>query len=357
VSRPVAAERAVPLRRWGRVLGAGVCVAGLALASACSSSANSSGPSGSGSSPGSNPGSGSAPANVTNGGSLTVGLEADWGSIDPLTAGAISSQDVAYAVFDTLLTVQPDGTLKPSLAESYTASPDAMTYTLKLRPGVTFQDGTPFDAAAVKFNLLRVADPKNACPCIADVSPLKSVDTPDSMTVVINLSIPDEAFPTAVLAASAGMMASPTAVQSEGKDFGTHPVGAGPFKFDSEVASNTVTLKAWPGYWDAANRHLDSVTFKVLTDEQARFASLQSGAIQVAENVSATSLKQAQGAAGLTVQDLGALGTNFVAFDMSKPPFNDVRARQAVTYATNPAVIDSALYGGIYDQPLESPWP
>lgn len=291
------------------------------------------------------------------GGSLTVATEAAWTAIDPLQIHSITSRGIGRAVFDTLLSYDSKGHLQPELASKWEVSPDGKTYTLTLRPGVTFQDGTPFDAAAVKFNLDRDMDPANACACATEVSDIASVTTQGQDTVVITLKQPDTAFPGQALTDSSGLMASPAAIQKYGKDFGQHPVGAGPFKFQSEVSGNSITFTKYDGYWQPGKPYLDSVTFKAITESQARYASVTSNAVQVAENVGYREVKQAKSNASVAVHDLGALGTTFVMMQPDQAPFDNVKARQAVSYATDPAAIDKALYGGAYEQPVESMFP
>lgn len=302
-------------------------------------------------------GAGSASSTPHPGGSLAVATEAAWTAIDPLKIHSITSRGIGRAVFDTLLAYDTKGQLQPELAAKWSVSPDGKTYTLTLRQGVTFQDGTPFNADAVKFNLDRDLNPANACACATELSGVQSVTTQGNDTVVITLKQPDTAFPGQALTDSSGLMASPTAVQKYGKDFGQHPVGAGPFAFQSQVSGNSITFTKFDGYWQKGKPYLDSVTFKAITESQARYASVTSNAVQVAENVGYREVKQAKGNASVTVHDLGALGTSFVMMQPPAAPFDNVTARRAVSYATDPAAIDRALYGGAYEQPVQSMFP
>lgn len=289
------------------------------------------------------------------GGSLTIGVEAVWHPIDPLDATTFTDHDVALSVLAPLFDLGSGGALQPDLATGYTAQNGDKTYVIKLRGDVKFQDGTPFNAQAVVFNLQRDANPANACKCLADMKDVSSVVATDPTTVTVTLTHADSTFP-ALLADSPGMMASPTAVQQEGKGFGLHPVGAGPFKFVSEVANSSVNLAKWSGYWNAPKPYLDSVTFKVIPDASTRLASLQSGAIQDDEDIDPTEISTLQSASNLKVESLGGVGTYFVEFQTQRAPLNNVVARQAVTYATNPQVIDNALFAGKAATGIESPW-
>lgn len=301
------------------------------------------------------PGAPAAASSPKSGGSLSIGVEAVWHPIDPLDATTFTDHDVSMAVLAPLFDLGPGGTLQPDLATGYTAQNGNKTYVITLRKNVTFQDGTPFNAQAVVFNLERDANPANACKCLVDLKDLSSVVATDPTTVTVNLTHPDSTFPS-LMADSPGMMASPTALQQEGKGFGLHPVGAGPFKFVSEVANSSITLAKWPGYWNAPKPYLDSVTFKVIPDVSTRLASLQSGAIQDDEDIEPTEISTVQSASNLKVESLGGVGTFFVEFQNQRAPLDNVLARRAVTYATNPQVINTALFAGKATTGIESPW-
>ena len=123
------------------------------------------------------------------------GLEADWHPLDPLRAAAVNDADIDGAIYGTLLDVTPNGKIEPGLATGYSVSPDGLTYDLELRHGVMFQDGTKFDAAAVKFNLDRELDPKNDCLCRIFISAISSVDTKGPYHVILHLSRPFAPLP------------------------------------------------------------------------------------------------------------------------------------------------------------------
>jgi ABC-type transport system substrate-binding protein len=292
----------------------------------------------------------------TSGGEAVFGLEADWHPMDPLRADAVDDADVDYAIYDTLLKVTPGGELKPGLATGYTVSQDGLTYELTLRPGLKFQDGTPLDAAAVKFNLDRELDPKNDCWCRAFISSIHSVDAKDKEHVVLHLAKPYAPLPYTLASIFGGLVASPTAIQKYGKDYGNHPVGAGPFRFVSQQTGNYVTVERWDGYWEKGYPHLDKVTFRAIPDAQARYSSLLSGSIQSDENAAFRQVVAAKANPKVHVQSIPALGTIFVMFEVQKPPFDKVEARRAVGYATNFAVLNKGLFHGLYT-PVQSPFP
>ena len=289
------------------------------------------------------------------GGALTVALASAFHPIDPLSLATQDDDTIGLAVFGSLLTHAPDGSLVPDLATGYKVGDSNKQFTITLRKGVTFQDGTPFNAAAVAFNLRRDAAPSSGCFCLGDSKNIASVQTSSTDSVTVTLQRPDAAFPD-LLAGPVGMMASPAAVKKEGKQFGLAPVGAGPFKFQSEVPGSSISFTKFDGYWDQPKPYLDAVTFKVITDDNSRFASLESGVIQVDSVLLPTQITAAKSSSNLQVASLGGLGTSFVMFNSKAAPFTNLLAREAVTFATNPQQINKALYDGTYSM-VESPWP
>src|SRR3954467_11027210 len=148
------------------------------------------------------------------GGSITVGLELDIPGFDPLKVGVYdtSAETAAAAIFDTLTTLDDKGEPQPKLALSWTHSEDFKTWTFKLRPGVKFHDGTPFNAQAVKENLDRQKDPANKCRCAFYVAAIHDVQAPDELTVVFNLKDPSVSLPAIISPPGANFVVqSPTA--------------------------------------------------------------------------------------------------------------------------------------------------
>src|SRR5690349_9110134 len=167
------------------------------------------------------------------GGSVTMGLELDIPGFDPLKVGVYDTAALtaSSALFDTLTYLDASGKPQPKLALSWSSSEDFKTWTFKLRPGVKFHDGTPFNAEAVKANFERQKDPANKCRCAFYIASITSVQAPDELTLVYNLSDPSVNFPSLIIsyANQNGAVHSPTAWKTKGDDYNRNPVGTGPF--------------------------------------------------------------------------------------------------------------------------------
>src|SRR6201998_2561056 len=193
------------------------------------------------------------------GGTITVGLELDIPGFDPLKVGVFdtSAETAAAAIFDTLTTLDDKGMPQPKLAVSWSHSDDFKTWTFKLRPGVKFQAGTPFNAQAVKENFDRQKDPANKCRCAFYISGTHDVQAPDELTVVYNLNDPSVNLPAILtVQTSNNVIQSPTAWKTKGDDYNRNPVGTGPYILKSWTAGDRMILEKNPNYWDKAQTYI-----------------------------------------------------------------------------------------------------
>ena len=214
------------------------------------------------------------------GGSITVGLELDIPGFDPLKVGVFDTAALtaAAALFDTLTYLDDKAVAQPKLALSWSHSDDFKTWTFKLRPGVKFHDGTPFNAEAAKANFDRQKDPANKCRCAFYIAAVHDVRAPDELTLVYNLNDPSVNLPaTLSMPNTNNAMQSPTAWKAKGEDYNRNPVGTGPFILKSWSAGDRLVLEKNPNYWNKGHPYLDRIVLKPLPDAQSRFASLQSG--------------------------------------------------------------------------------
>jgi peptide/nickel transport system substrate-binding protein len=314
--------------------------------------------SGCGSSGSTSPGGSSGPGTTSEasgepqrGGTLTYLQSTGPGALDPITTDAATLDYFAFPVFDVLLTEeQGTGDLIYQLAESMD-SKDGRVWTLTLRPNLEFSDGTPLNAKAVQFNWERIADPVSASPQLPAMEQVASTKVVDDRVLQITLKSPNGQFPR-IVATSLAWIGSPTAMKSEGDQFGIHPVGAGPFLAKS-ISSSKMAFTRNPNYWDAPRPYVDELVMPVLEDADQRYNTLTSGGAQMMAVDSALQLIPRGEAAGLGVAPFEASGGQGLQLNLAKPPFNDSIAREALAYAVNRKGLSDAVLGGAVE-PLES---
>lgn len=270
----------------------------------------------------------------TPGGSLTYGVEAETDGWNPATSQwAISGHLIGMAIFDPLAAYDEDGVAQPYLAESFSVDDTGQVWTLKVRPDVTFHDGSPCDADAIVKALesLRSSILTNGA-----LAPIDSITALDPSTVEIRTSIPWFAFP-ATLTTQVGYVAAPAQLDATGDASVTQPIGTGPFVFDEWEPDDHLTVVKNTGYWREGLPYLDEVTFQPITDPTTRVNALIAGDIDVVHVVSQGSIADLQVAASRgDVQlliDPAEQEEYFLMPNQSKLPFSDERARLAVAHA------------------------
>jgi peptide/nickel transport system substrate-binding protein len=217
-------------------------------------------------------------------------------------------------------------------------------WTVKLRKNLVFSDDTPLDASAVQANWSRIADPAQRSPNAAIAQTIASMSVVDPTTLEVTLKEPNAQFPSLVAQSGLAMIASPTAHQAAGDGFGSAPVGAGPFMLKEWQRGAQLVLERNPKY--RGKPRLDQIVAKYIPDETQRFNTLSTGGgdfLLTSEFQSITSAKQQPNLGDKTVASNG--GYN-IFFNLTKPPFDDVRARQAIAYAFDPKAMNDTLNGG-----------
>lgn len=295
------------------------------------------------------------------GGTLVFAQAQDAVTLDPHDATDGFSVNNTSNAYDTLVRFKPDSTqVEPSLAESWTVSPDGLVWTLKLRRGVKFHDGTPFNAEAVVFNYERQTDAKHPYHHGAfeyaefTFQNVKSVSAVDAQTVRFTLSAPFAPFITNMAMFSTGI-ASPTAIKKFGKDFFKNPVGTGPFKFVEWVQKDHVTWEANRDYW-AGRPCVDRLIVRGIPDNTVRLLEMEKGTVHMMDQVNPPDYSRIRGNKELVLFTGPGLNVGYVAMNVEKEPFTDVRVRRAVNHAINKAALVRAFYGGI-GQPAKNPMP
>jgi 4-phytase/acid phosphatase/peptide/nickel transport system substrate-binding protein len=294
------------------------------------------------------------------GGSITVGLELDIPGFDPLKVGVFDTAALtaSAAIFDTLVTLDAKGEAQPKLAQSWTHSDDYKSWTFKLRPGVKFHDGTPFNAEAVKANFDRQKDPANKCRCAFYIAFIRDVQAPDELTVVFNLNDPAVNLPAIItIPSSNNAVQSPTAWKTKGDDYNRNPVGTGPYVLKSWTAGDRMVLEKNPDYWDKSRIYLDRIVLKPLPDAQSRFASLQSGEADIVwdDEFDADNIQKAQKDPKLAVHTYVGSGAQVYAFNTKVAPFDDVRVRQALVMGLDRKKMSQAITNGL-SRPASNPY-
>jgi len=284
------------------------------------------------------------------GGTLRAGLESDPPNLDPHRSTAAVDRQVFQSLYDKLVDTDENLVVVPMLATSWKVSPDGKTVTFKLRQGVKFQDGTPFNAEAVKFNFDRMRDPKFPSARRSELGPIVSVTAPDPATVQIVFEKPYSPL-LYVLTDRAGMIVSPAAAQKEGLNFALHPVGAGPFSFVEKIPQDHVTLQRNPDYWNKGQPYLDRITFRTLVDDNARTANVKSGDVDIISMVPLPQVNQlaqeaARPGARFRLLEHGAFAWAGIWLNVTKPPFDNKLLRQAFNATIDRNVIANAVLQG-----------
>ena len=280
--------------------------------------------------------------------SVTLAMTLEPPGLDP-TAGAASSiaEVVHYNLFETLTKINADGSVSPLLAESWEVSPDLKTYTFRLRKGVKFQNGEPFNAAAVKFSFERAADDKSTNKDKRTFSNL-SVKVADENTIVItNKNIdPDFLF---VMGQATSSIVEPKSAATNA----TKPVGTGPYTLASWAKGSSVTLTAWPGFRAAQGIRIKRAVFRFIPDSAAQVAALLAGDVDAFPRVTPRSVPQFQRNPRFQVVVSNSLAKTILAINNARKPLADIRVRRAIAAAIDrKAVIAGAADG--YGVPIGS---
>ncbi|NQV59953.1 MAG: ABC transporter substrate-binding protein [Alphaproteobacteria bacterium] len=288
---------------------------------------------------------GSVQAAPKNGGTLTVGLETDVRGFDTVKGGVygVSGRTVAGAIEEPLLMYTPDGQWKPFLATSWSNSDDGLTWTVKLREGVKFHDGSDFDASDVAAHYNRILDPKNKSRSRGFITAIKGAAVVDAHTVRFTLAHPWQGFlPTIGGRDMASLIESPeqTAAGKQNRS----PIGTGPYIFQEWRGGDRLIVTKNPNYWDKDKIHLDKIVYRILPDPQTRFQSLKAGDVDVIWTDRANSIISAKKDKSLNVFEQNGGGSNLLLLNASKPPLDNEIVRQAVNFALSQKISNKVLY-------------
>ena len=266
------------------------------------------------------------------GGTLNIAYQNELQSLDPIsnTTAAGAGSLPFYALYDALFTLNPEsGAVEPKIGESLTPDDTQKVWMLKLRPGVKFSDGTPYDAQAVADNWERAKAPTSAIASAA--SQIASTKVVDPTTLEITLTAPDSGFDVTV-AQQLLFIASPTALKKEGEDFATKPVGAGPFVLTNWVRDSQKTFDPNPDYYDGDKPYLDGLVIKTIPDQTQAATALKTGEVNMLYTQDSSTVKGLE-TAGMQVTSTTTPGSPNIAFNARQAPFDDPNMRKAFALA------------------------
>src|SRR6266404_2391423 len=280
---------------------------------------------------------------------LRIGLAEDPDILDPTMARTYVGRIVFASFCDKLFDIDEKLNIVPQLALSHEISDDGQEVTIKLRPGVKFHDGEPFDAEAAKFSLERHLNMQGSFrkPELATVDHVEAVDP---LTIKLVLKTPFSPLITQ-LTDRAGMMISPKAAKEAGEKFGLHPVCAGPYKFVERVQQDRIVFEKFADYWDKGNIHIDRIVYLPLVDATVRLANLKSGGLDLIERLLATDIKTVQADPKLKLSSAIELGYQGVTLNVGKdkakgPLSQSAKVRQALDLSIDREAINQVVFNG-----------
>jgi peptide/nickel transport system substrate-binding protein len=276
---------------------------------------------------------------------VVIARAEDTSTLDP--AAAVTPADIApvYELYDTLYRLSDDGkTIEPMLATAEpTQSANGKKWTITLRSGVTFSDGTPLTSADVKYSLDRSRNSKGAFAFL--LSPISAIATPDAQTVEITTA----GGSATLVAGLSSWVAAILPKDLEGKGaqaFFEHPIGSGPFVFDTWNRSQFLRLHKNPTYWQAGQPSLDSVQWTTVPDGNTRVSQVQGGQAQIAGDIPFSQVPTLKSSSGVTAGTFPANYTSMLIFNQKFAPFADEHVRRAIAQAVDKtAIVNSALFG------------
>ncbi|TQR07534.1 ABC transporter substrate-binding protein [Psychrobacillus soli] len=287
---------------------------------------------------------------------LVFGRGGDSVSLDPAAVTDGESFKVTQNVFETLLNFgKQDTTINEGLATKWEPSEDGLTYTFTLREGVKFHDGTDFNAEAVVKNFERWANgSEDKFPYYASMfggfvgdesHVIESVTADGDYTVVFKLKRAQAPFLKNIAMSPFGI-ASPTAFEASGDKFGDNPVGTGPFKFVEWKRNDSVTVEKFADYWNVGYPKLDKIIFRAIPDNSTRLNSLLTNEIDLADGINPSDAATVEGDSNLQLFERPSMNVGYLGLTTTRPPFDNVKVRQAINYAIDKQSIVDAFFEG-----------
>ncbi len=289
------------------------------------------------------------------GGRVVYGYGAEAVKLDPGDAIDRPSFDVSQNIYDGLVEIDQQGAIQPALATEWSISDDNLTWTFTLREGVTFHDGTEFNADAVKTNMDRILDEANQLGTFGQWDPIvASVNVTGPLALEVVTKQPAGGLLN-LMASGYGGIISPAAIEEYGADLGRNPVGTGPFIFSDWEQGQRIVLTKNPDYWGGAPE-IDELEFRVVQEDSSRILALEAGDVDVISNVSAQNIPLLRDNSALVVVQQPTYRLFYWAFNCTKDVFEDVRVRQGFNYLIDrESLVENVLQG--VGQPADAPIP
>ena len=270
------------------------------------------------------------------GGSIVVGVQQDIDSLDPHKATAAGTKEIIFNIFEGLVKPDENGNLINAVASDYTISEDGLVYTFTLRDNVKFHNGNVVTAEDVKYSLERVSGLLDGTPLISTLSTIKSVDILDEKTVQVTVENANTeliySFVAAIIPAGSG------------EDETADPIGTGPFSFVSYKPQQGIVLAKNPDYWQEGLPYLDQVEFKIINSADTALLELQGGTIDFYAYLTDSQAQALQGSHQVISSPTNMVQALFL--NNAVEPLNDVRVRQAISYALDKESINDFVGGG-----------
>jgi peptide/nickel transport system substrate-binding protein len=283
------------------------------------------------------------------GGDLKAAMQVDATSLDPHTSSSYSSTLVIEQVYSGLIQYDENMNIQPDLAESWTVSPDGLTYDFKLRQGVTFHNGRAFTPDDVVYSLNRVKDPNGGSPRSYLLEDVNSIAATDPSSVRITMNKP---FAALLSHLDTSLAIVPKEVVEQNGDLSKVMVGTGPFKFVEFVPNTHAQLARNENYHEHGLPYLDTLTWFPIPDDSTRTANIQTSTVDFADQIAQKDISTLQSQSGVQLAHGASTLHDYLMLNTSRPPFSDVRVRQAIAYAIDRQLMtDTILFG--YGTPMD----
>ena len=279
------------------------------------------------------------------GGTLNVGFISDVRTLDPIQSTQWTERQILFLVFDTLVEIAPDFSLKPALAKSWEFSDDGKQVILKLQEGVKFHDGTPFNAQAVKWNLDIRRDPKGKSSQKNQLEAITDVTVMDDLTVSITMK---ESYPPllALLADRAGLMVSPAAANKFGDDLGSHPVGTGPFTLGEWTRGARIDLTKNSEFWQKGMPYLNAVSFKDMATNVIGIQRMSVGELDFISQLDPLDTRLAAASSDIELVKSASGLWYSLQWKWDAEPYNKPELRKAIAHGLNRDRLNQIIWEG-----------